>query len=121
LLRTNLDTLQLRTPRNYCVQSGNPPLLEFTQGFTAAPTPTATTPTAVTLTAGMPAAFAAGTIAQMLIEGPSLGSPQLVTLLATSASAATIPIPVPTLASGTYYAIVFVPFYPITAATFTVP
>ena len=115
-LRTNLDTLQLRTPRNYCIQSGNPPLLEFTQTFTAA-----ATSTAVTLTAGVPAAFAAGTKVQVLIEGPSLGSPQLVTLPPTSVSGSPIVIPVPALASGSYYAIVFVPLYPITAASFTVP
>jgi hypothetical protein len=115
MLRTNLDTLPLRTPRNYCVQSGNPPLLEFTQSFTAAPTPTA-----VTLTAVMPATFAAGTKVQVLIEGASLGSPLVLTPPPTSASAPTIPIPVPTLASGTYYALVFVPLYPIMAASFTV-
>jgi hypothetical protein len=117
ILRTNLDWSLLRTPRNwYWDLSANPPApVESVQTLTAT-----TTPTPVLITSTSPASFAAGTTVRMLIEGSSLSSPLLVTLAPTSASVAQIQIPVPTLAPGLYYVIVFVPLYPITAANFTV-
>ena len=118
LSRSNLDPFVLSSPRSwYWDLSTNPPaLVESALSFTVA-----ATSTAVTLTAGVPAAFAAGTKVHVLIEGMSLASPLLITVPASSASGSPITIPVPALASGSYYAIVFVPLYPITAASFTVP
>jgi hypothetical protein len=117
LLRTSFDALPLRMPRNYCVQSGNPPALVPVAGTFGAPVVAATS---VTISAA-PGQFAAGTKVQTLVTGPPLGNPLLITLPPSPAPGPTIDIAIPALTSGPYYAIVFVPLYPITAIPFSVP
>jgi hypothetical protein len=120
LLRIDLQAPVLRDPRSWFwnLAASPPALVELTQALT--PTPLATA-SSVSITSTTPAAFAAGTTVRMLIQGPSLATPLTVSLPATAASQNPITIPVPALASGSYYAIVFVPLYPITATPFTVP
>jgi hypothetical protein len=120
LLRTGLDASVLRDPRRWFWNlAATPPALVLgsNQSLTATANVAGTT---VTIAPGA-GSFAAGTIVRMLIEGPSLGSPLQVSVPPIAAGLPSIPIPVPALASDSYYAIVFVPLYPITATQFAVP
>jgi hypothetical protein len=119
LTRVDLNPSQLAAPRDqYVTISNTPPTVSL---FANSPPVIAISPLKITLAH----AIATDTPFLILIEGQALGSPieQPCTFPAGPAGSTFTPnLPaVSTLSPGTYYAVVFVPAYPIDVHFFTVP